>query len=456
MVRGGLSEWAHQLISSLSEIEFEIICVMPNETCELVYETPPNVTKVTIKPTISSSDHKKNASMLKEVSIDLANPLKNVLYGKSLNCEDVIRTLERYPSKDGWLTSREYWEFVVDFYKKNSPERPFVEYFWTTFGIYSILLDGIYFARQMPRADIYHSLTVALGGFMGSLAKLLHGSPLIVSEHGLYLNERSDELSKSNISKPERQQIMRFSESLIKTSYEWADQIVPTCHSHTAIERELGADSGKIKVINNGIDCNRFRPGPIRNKTPSVVGCFARVVPIKGITTLIRAARAVLDKYRVDFVVVGEIQDKEYYRECQKLVEELRLQDHFKFIGYADSLEWYHRVDISVLSSISEGMPYTLLESMSCGLPCVCTAVGGIPEVLPDDSVGYLVPPNDPDSLADRICQLLGNEMLRKNIGQQATKLANEKYSSEVMINEYRSLYEGLINGSRFQPTKYR
>ena len=103
MVRGGLSEWAHQLVSSLPEIEFEIICVMPNGTSERVYETPPNVTKVTVKPTISSSDHKKNASMLREVSIDLANSLRNVLYGKSINCEDVIRTLERYPSKDGWL-----------------------------------------------------------------------------------------------------------------------------------------------------------------------------------------------------------------------------------------------------------------------------------------------------------------------------------------------------------------
>ena len=272
---------------------------------------------------------------------------------------------------------------------------------------------------------------------MGSLAKLLHGSPLIVSEHGLYLKERSDELSRSDVPEPEGQQIMRFSESMIRTSYQWADRIVPICNSHTVIERELGADPDKIKIINNGIDCKRFRPGPKRNQKPPMVGCFARVVPIKGITTLIRAARAVLDKYQVDFVVAGEIQDQEYHRECQELIEGLGLQEHFKFIGHVSLSEWYHRADISVLSSISEGMPYTLLESMSCGLPCVCTAVGGIPEILGDDSVGYLVPPNDPHSLANRICQLLENEKLRKDMGRRAAPFVSSGFRSLVLIIQY-------------------
>jgi len=132
-----------------------------------------------------------------------------------------------------------------------------------------------------------------------------------------------------------------------------------------------------------------------------LVGCFARVVPIKGITTLIKAAKIVCDTTTADFVVVGEIQDEEYYKECQILVEKLGLKDRFKFTGYADSVEWYRKVDIFTLSSDSEGVPYALLEAMCCGLPCVCTDVGGISEILSGD-LGYVVPPSQPDSLAQK------------------------------------------------------
>jgi glycosyltransferase involved in cell wall biosynthesis len=226
---------------------------------------------------------------------------------------------------------------------------------------------------------------------------------------------------------------------------------VPPCHSHIAIEQEFGADLDKIEVIANGIDCNRFVPGPPRDEAPLVVGCFARVVPIKGITVLIRAAETVLKKHQAKFIVIGDIQDEDYYHECQELVEELGLKDHFRFTGHVNSLEWYHHVDIFVLPSLSEGVPYALLEAMSCGLPCVCTAVGGVPEILSDVSVGYVVPPNEPDSLAEKICELLENEPLRKRMGLRATELAGEKYTIEGMVKKFRRLYEGLLNGnSRF------
>ena len=448
VVRGGLSEWAHLLIKTLKDVEFSVLCVTPTGEEEQLYEKLPNVNEVAIRPLIRNQAFRKTSSLPEVVSMNLADSLGNILNGECLDCESIVEIRKRYPIEKWWLTSRAYWDYVVGFYEKNCPERPFLNYFWTNFGIYSILLDSLHFIDQLPRADVYHCLSVGLAGFIGSLAKILHGSPLVITEQGLYVKERRSELSGRDVSEYERQQLIKFSESLTKTSYEYADCIVPPCRSHILVEQELGADLDKIKVIDNGIECDKFRPGPERNETPLVVGCLARVVPIKGITTLIRAARIVLEKQQANFVVVGEVQDEEYYHQCQELVDELGLEDHFRFIGHANSLEWYHRIDIFVLSSLSEGVPYSLLEAMSCGLPGVCTAVGGVPEILSNPSVGYVVPPNDPDSLAEKIGELLENEPLRKRMGQQAKALANDKYTIKKMANEFYRLYEGLLNGN--------
>jgi len=90
------------------------------------------------------------------------------------------------------------------------------------------------------------------------------------------------------------------------------------------IEKQLGADPDKIIMIKNGIETDRFVPLPGKNGHRPLVGCFARVVPIKGITTLIKAAKIVCDKFPADFVVVGEIQDEAYYDECKTMVEKIR------------------------------------------------------------------------------------------------------------------------------------
>jgi len=447
LVRGGLSEWAHLLIKTLEDVEFDVFSIAPTGEEEQLYEKLPNLNKIVIVPLIRSNVPKGSPPLPKALSRNLASFLRNALCGKSIDFDTINKAQWLHLVNKEWLNSRRYWDLIVDFYQVHYPEYPFTEYFWTVFSLCSILLDSIYSTYQLPKADVYHSLNVGIGGFVGALAKALYGTPLIITDQGQYIKEVHDYLSRHDMPQIQRHQLIKFCESMVKTSYKYADWVVPPCHSHIPIEREMGADPDKIRVINNGIDCDRFRPGPPRNGRQPMIGCFARVVPIKGITTLIRAARTVVNKHQANFVVVGEVQDKEYYRQCQGLVDELGLRDNFRFIGHADALEWYHRVDVSVLPSLSEGVPYALLESMSCGLPCVCTAVGGVPEIISTD-VGYTVPPNDADSLSERICELLENEGLRKRLSQRATEVANEKYTIGEMASEFRGLYEGVSNGS--------
>lgn len=448
--RGGLSEWAHQLIKESKHIDFDVVCIAPPGRKQELYDRLPNVERLVILEVSKQGIGGKSPALPKAVSTALYDCLGGVLCGSPINCEDLAGLLSEYHITKTWLRSKEYWDSIVQFYQENCPEREFTDFFWTTQGMYSLLLDDLALVDEVPTADVYHCLTGGLGGLVGSMAKVLHGKPLVLAELGQYIRERKIELSRLGIRESVQGQIINFSETMLRTSYKYADLILPVCSSYVASELELGADRNKIRIVSNGIDCHTFRPGPSRNGAKPVVGCFARVVPVKDQMTFIRACKKVIEKHQVDFVVVGEIQDSEYYRDCQTLVQELGLAENIKFIGYVDNLlEWYHRVDIFVLTSLWEGIPLALLEAMSCGLPCICTEVGGVPDILSDPSVGYMVPPNDADSLASRICQLLEDESLRAETGKRARELVEEKYTIERMSSQIlRAYVEVLLDGS--------
>ncbi len=450
IVRGGVSEWAHQFIKKLGYIDFDVFCLAPSGQERQIYEKLPNVDIVKICGITPPSSPRKSSTLQKAASVELANCLSPVLYGNPVNCENMANLLQEHSITKAWLRSKEYWDSVVQFYKKNCPETEFSKFFWTVHGIYSMLLDTLALVPQLPKADVYHSLTTGMGGLIGSMAKVLHGSPLVIAEHGLYLKERNIEIARQDISATAKQLVMAGYKTMVRTSYQYANLLVPICRSHADAELELGASRDKIRIITNGINCDKFTPPPSKNGAAPVVGCFARVVPVKDIITLIRASQKVLEKQTARFAVIGEIQDDEYYNECQALVQKFGLGENFSFIGHVDKvIEWYHQVDVFALCSQSEGVPLALLEAMSCGLPSVCTAVGGVPDILSGTGAGYIVPPNDPDSLAARLCELLENKTLRREMGVRARELAREKYTIENMADRILGVYlEALLNGS--------
>jgi len=277
---------------------------------------------------------------------------------------------------------------------------------------------------------------------------IMYRKPVMLSEQGVYLRERLDDLTRVNIPEAMKKQVMKFSECLSRTAYKYSNSVVPCCQGHTRFEIAMGVHPDKIQVVDNGIELDRFRPGPPRGDGPVVVGCFARVVPIKNIKLLIKSAEIILKKATAEFVVVGSTdQDPTYYKQCQELVQQVGIGDHFKFIGFANPLEWYHRVDIFVLSSLSEGVPYALLEAMACRLACVGTAVGGIPEILSDPSIGFVVPPEEPEPLAEALLRLIQDRDLRLRMAQTAYDVAQKKYSLKHETDDIRQIYNRLVHG---------
>jgi glycosyltransferase involved in cell wall biosynthesis len=124
------------------------------------------------------------------------------------------------------------------------------------------------------------------------------------------------------------------------------------------------------------------------------------------------------------------------------MVQSLGLDKKIKFVGHSDNmLDWYRQADVFVLSSKSEGVPLALLEAMSCALPCVCTGVGGVPDILRDNITGYIVKPGDSQLMATKILSLLEDKMRREKMGLQARALVKEKYTIGQMSQKFLRIY---------------
>jgi len=441
---GGLSTLAHFLIRAMNNVRFHVYAVTSPEFTKPTYPKLPNVASYIIAPLMTPFPDKA-IKMPAKVSAGIARSMQNTLYGTPLDLEVIVNAYKYYGLDKSWLLSRECWDSIIDYYSKNAPDEPFVDSYWNIFNLYALVFDILSVLPKLPKADIYHALSAGHAGIISALGKLLYKRSFILTEQGLYLIERQQELSRQDITEFYRSQHMRFAETIVKTVYKYSDRVVPPSSRHVAIETGLGLPIGKIKIIRNGIEVDKFVPGPLRNGSIPAVGCFARVVSIKGIEVLIEAARIILEKQKADFFVLGEVQEEDYYQECLKLVERVGIGDRFKFMGHVNTLDWYRKVDIFTLSSHSEGVPYALLEAMSCGLPSVCTAVGGVPDIL-TDGTGYLVPPNQPEQLADKLGLLIADRDLRRQMGEKASRVANEKYDVRDMAANFEKLYREVID----------
>ncbi|HVS63818.1 MAG TPA: glycosyltransferase, partial [Thermoanaerobaculia bacterium] len=199
------------------------------------------------------------------------------------------------------------------------------------------------------------------------------------------------------------------------------------------IERER-CDPGRIVVIENGVDCQRFRPREpdvVRRalELPSdaiVVGGIGRLSPKKGFHVLVNAVgRLLAAGLPVELVLVGEGPER------ARLEAEARaagLEGRVRFLGHrSDVQDLYSAFDVFVLPSYEEGSPNALLEAMASGCPVIATAVGGTPEILGDFSLGRLISPGDPEARAAALGELLEDAALRRRLGEQARRRVEER-----------------------------
>jgi glycosyltransferase involved in cell wall biosynthesis len=241
-----------------------------------------------------------------------------------------------------------------------------------------------------------------------------------------------------------------------------ADRVIAECPQD---EQDLltlySADPERISMIPCGVDVMSFRPVP-RRRARSIVGLkqnehvvlqLGRLVPRKGIDNVIRGIARLRDLHGVEatLVIVGGDSDTpdpartpEIGR-LTRIAESEGVLEQVRFVGRRgrDWLRYYYSAaDVFVTTPWYEPFGLTPLESMACGTPVIGASVGGIQYTVCDGETGYLVPPNDPDSLADRLARVLTEPRHRHALAQEGLRRARERFSWPGVA----CLVEGLYN----------
>lgn len=214
-----------------------------------------------------------------------------------------------------------------------------------------------------------------------------------------------------------------------------------------------GIPKARLKRIYSGIDPKRFSdlnyPPDFKQSLgiPDhhlVVGTIAAVAGHKDYPNLLNAAKKVIDSYQnVTFCAVGSGPCEE---EIQKLAIRLELGERFVFTGFRKDVGHFLKLfDVFVLSSSLEGLGTSVLDAQACGLPVIGCNSGGIPEMITNEVNGLLVPKQNSGALSMAIMTLLLDNKKRERFAT-AGKTSVEKFSVMKMLNEYRILYEQILN----------
>ena len=241
----------------------------------------------------------------------------------------------------------------------------------------------------------------------------------------------------------------------------FVSKYVAVCNSDAQFLRNRKhVSTKKIAVIPNGVDLRRFAvPQDSRNairlslgftEEDSVLIVVARFHPGKGHRVLLDSMHELLQSCpNVKLICLGEGPGE---AELRAKCDSLGLAHCVRLVGYQQNVpEWLAAADINVLPSFYEGLPLTILEAMASGVPTVASNVGGIPDALEDGVSGLLVPPGDPQKLAEALFRLLNDHEMRNRIKRESHSRALRHFGFERQVSSTEKMYLELCEASGIQ-----
>lgn len=452
-VHGGVSSWANQYIQAMPDVEFVLWCIGANakDKGKFKFKLPENVVEVhevflddALK--IKMDRHRSKIRLTQEqrsavINLFLCkNPDWNVLF-------ELFQVQKVNPVS--LLMSAECLDMLIQICKEDYPYISFTDYFYT---VRSMMLPEFYLlTKEVPKADIYHATATGYSGLLGSLAKWKYNRPFILTEHGIYTREREEELLRATWVLPYfKQQWIDLFYTFSACAYHYADKVTALFQRANHTQEELGCPAEKLMVIENGIHYERFGSIPDKKENGYIdIGAVVRIAKIKDIKTMIYAfAEVKLKVKNARLHIMGDVDDEEYFKECKLLISQLGIQDII-FTGVVNVIEYMEKIDFTILTSISEGQPLSVLESFAAGRACVTTDVGCCKELLEDSDgfgeAGICVPPMHKDRLADAIILMCTDEVMRKQMGAAGKQRAKKFYTHEISMEKYRKLYAEVM-----------
>jgi glycosyltransferase involved in cell wall biosynthesis len=237
----------------------------------------------------------------------------------------------------------------------------------------------------------------------------------------------------------------------------FSHRIIATSEAIRKLYLDPSHNTGKIKVIYNGVDADLYDDSvsmsTLRQKlgiptAAKVVGMVSSAAPLKRHEDFLRAAVVVQQSVPNSFfLIVGDDWDvSEYGRAIKKLSQELGLTGRIVWLGfYKEIHEIFKAIDLLVLSSEEESFGRVLIEAMAARRPVVATKVGGIPEIVIDGVTGFLVPPRSPADLAQSIIQILRDPQLAEAMGQAGRRRVEKYFSVDQYVENIEKVYLELL-----------
>jgi glycosyltransferase involved in cell wall biosynthesis len=473
-VLGGVSSWVHDLIKAHSDLRFALVSIVADDAPRKpVFEVPGNVVAWSKISLSSLRPGNSSFSGARELPTQLAPALNAVMQNGGLKefiaLMNILGPVRDKVGSAVLLNAPTAWDTLLAMYEGAFKHSSFIDYFWT----WRALLTGFYAVvlADIPKARAYHAISTGYAGILAARAALETGRPALITEHGIYTNERRIEITLAdwlhdpgalslgaevNLKGLKALWISAFS-AYSRICYEAAERITTLYRGNQDMQRRDGADAAKMTVIPNGVDIARY--GSLERKTSPehpTVALIGRVVPIKDIKTYIRAV-GILKEWIPDVtaLVLGPTdEDASYSAECRELVEHLGLQSTLQFTGRVKLDEYFPLIDVNVLTSVSEAQPLVILEAGAAGIPSVATDVGccrelvlGVPGEMPAWGPGGAITPlASPMAVASALKELLSDRETLARAGEAMKARVRASYEKSDIDRRYRALYQTALD----------
>ena len=286
----------------------------------------------------------------------------------------------------------------------------------------------------------------------------------MVSEHGIYTREREEELIRAKwVGGIYKNIWIEQFKKMSLLAYRYADQVTCLYKHAMELQIELGCPAEKIKITPNGIDDQRFvRCLEEERKEDDTIniGAVLRIAPIKDVKTMIRAfAYAKKEAPKLALWIMGPSdEEKEYAKECFELVDLLGVEDVI-FTGKVDVTEYLGKMDMTILTSISEGQPLTILESLrqKNGDCNGCRQLQGADlrgKAIHLGEAGIITHIMNVEEIAAAMVDLACHREKRIGMGKNGYRRLKSRYLVEDMKETYRQIYRQFGDEGRVQGKK--
>ncbi|WP_394232763.1 N-acetyl-alpha-D-glucosaminyl L-malate synthase BshA [Niallia oryzisoli] len=237
----------------------------------------------------------------------------------------------------------------------------------------------------------------------------------------------------------------------IRFGIEESDAVTAVSHSLISETYDLVKPKNAIQPVYNFIDERVYHKIPTCHlKEEYEINVHEKVVihvsnfrNVKRVPDVVRAFAKIVARIPAKLLLVG---DGPEFSIVSQLVEKLQIQEHVLFLGKQDNLEELYSIsDLMLLLSEKESFGLVALEAMACGVPCIGTNIGGIPEVIQDGVNGFLCELGNIEHVAEKAVQLLKNEEMHRQFSQNSIRIVNEHFRAETIVEQYEQIYYQLL-----------